>query len=138
MAHEPGEFDLIDRYFRSLGAKRSDVVVAIGDDAAVVVPQRSHALCLASALGAVEDDACALATRLVNEALASIAGDGGEPTWATLAMSLDTADATWLEQFACALHRQLDAAGIALIGGDTTSGTNLVVLQLFGFRAEAQ
>ena len=43
-----GEFELIERYLSRLGARRDDVVLAVGDDAALVRPPQGLELALAA------------------------------------------------------------------------------------------
>jgi len=52
---------------------------------------------------------------------------GAEPRWMTLALTLVDADAAWLEEFAEGLYEAAAEWGVALVGGDTTSGDQLVV-----------
>ena len=58
---------------------------------------------------------------------------GAVPRWMTLALTLADADEVWLEGFARGLFDAAASAGVALVGGDTTRGEQLVVsVQVLG------
>ncbi len=52
---------------------------------------------------------------------------GARPLWMTLALTLDDADPDWLEKFSAGLFASANEHVVALVGGDTTSGDNVVV-----------
>ena len=52
---------------------------------------------------------------------------GAIPRWMTLALTLTRAEPDWLERFAAGLHEAARDSDVALIGGDTTRGEQLVV-----------
>jgi thiamine-monophosphate kinase len=55
------------------------------------------------------------------------------PRWMTLALTLATNDAGWLERFSTGLFEAANEYSVELIGGDTTSGTDTVVtVQIVG------
>ena len=133
------EFELIDRYFAACGAEREDVVTGVGDDAAILRPAASGRL-----LWAVDTlvagrhfpegaDPAAIGHKALAVNLSDIAAMGGEPAWATLALTLPAADPDWLAGFAegfCALAR---AHGVALVGGDTTRGPLAITVSVSGW-----
>ena len=54
----PGEFDIIDRYFRRAPSGRDDVVLGIGDDGAVLrVPPGQRLVTAMATLGPADWDA---------------------------------------------------------------------------------
>ena len=135
MQATPGEFELIDQHLRSVGASRTDVALGVGDDAALLTPAPDITLCVASAWALCERDTEALAKRLLAQAQHTLAANGATPAWATLSLTLPAPDPTWLAAFSRALHRVLANAGIALVGGDTTGGSNMVMLELIGTKS---
>jgi thiamine-monophosphate kinase len=133
------ESALIERYFRGLGAQRSDVPLGIGDDAAVLECPRDAQLVAATdtlVAGVHFPPATAPAAvghRALAVNLSDLAAMGARPAWALLALTLPEADAGWLAEFAAGLARLARAHGVALVGGDTTRGPLCVTLQLLGF-----
>ncbi len=135
-----GEFELIDRYFtRSCAAAaRPDVVLGIGDDAAVLrLPENMDLVAAVDTL--VEgrhfphgSTPRSIGHRALAVNLSDLAAMGATPRWATLALTLPRADAAWLEEFSAGLDRLAEAYGVALVGGDTTAGPMTISLQLLG------
>jgi thiamine-monophosphate kinase len=132
------ESQLIDRFFRELGAPRTDVALGIGDDAALVrVPADSElALTTDALIEGVHFLPAAPARSLGHRALAvnlsDIAAMGANPSWALLALNLPQADEVWLQGFAAgfgALSRQY---GVALVGGNISRGPLSITVQLAG------
>jgi thiamine-monophosphate kinase len=128
------EFELIERFFAPLGAARGDVVLGIGDDAAVVAPPAgatTHSTC--ATLVPVEGaDPAGLAALLLDRALADLATVSAEPAWMTLALTLPSPDEAWLEAFGRSLGEAANPHRIALVGGDTTRGPTTITLFLHG------
>lgn len=115
-----GEFDLIERYFRNLGAARRDVSVPMGDDAAVLQVPPAHGLRVAAAsVAPPNDDAPArsgfIAREAVLRACAALREQDASPAWATLALTLSRVESRWLERFAHALDQVLVDSGVALV-----------------------
>jgi thiamine-monophosphate kinase len=140
-----GEFELIDRYFkRPVGAAglRPDVILGIGDDAALLRPPQGIDLVAAvDTLVAgrhfpVDSDPRSIGHRALAVNLSDLAAMGATPAWATLALTIPTADAGWLEGFAAGLTQLADAHGVALVGGDTTAGPLTISLQILGWVAQ--
>lgn len=130
------EFELIRRYFQRDGSAPG-VVVGVGDDGAVVRPEPGRELVavvdtLVEGVHFPPDiDAADLGFRCVAVNLSDIAAMGARPRWMTLALTIPEADERWLEGFSGGLA---EAAGdVALIGGDTTRGSVIVVsVQIIG------
>lgn len=133
------EFDLIARYFKPLEITSPELLLGIGDDAAVVaVPPPAHLVVAVDTL--VEGvhfpqglRADAIGHRLAAVNLSDLAAMGADPRFATLALTLPDINESWLAAFAAGLGRALKMAGVSLIGGDTTRGPLTLTLQLLGF-----
>jgi thiamine-monophosphate kinase len=134
-----GETELIDRYFRLLGAVRTDVALGIGDDAALLrVPAGAELVQTTDALvsGAhflADDDPEAIGHRLLAANLSDVAAMGGEPAWALLSLTLPSADEAWLAAFARGFGLLARAQGVALVGGNLARGPLQASLTLSGF-----
>ena len=132
------EFALIDRFFASLGARRDDVVLGVGDDAALLAVPPGHEL--VAAVDTVvagrhfPDDTAAddVGWRSLAVNLSDLAAMGARPAWATLALTLPALDEDWLEGFAHGFGTLAAAHGVALVGGDTTRGPLTVSVQALG------
>lgn len=132
------EFDLIDRYFRGCGARRTDVRVGVGDDAAILeCPAGTE---LVAAVDTLVDGVhfphgsapASVGHRALAVNLSDLAAMGARPAWALLALTLPAADEPWLSEFAAGMAALARAHEVALVGGDTTSGPLCVTVQLLG------
>jgi thiamine-monophosphate kinase len=133
-----GEFELIDRYFRSAEPVADGVVLGIGDDAAVLELPAGRQL-VAAVDTLVEgrhfiagSDPRSIGHRALAVNLSDIAAMGATPAWATLALTLPAADAHWLAGFSAGLFQIAREHGVALVGGDTTRGPLTISVQLLG------
>src|SRR6202167_5951224 len=135
-----GEFDLIERFFaRSAGAAPGGgVILGIGDDAALL-RMPAHAELVAAVDTLVEgrhfpigSNARSIGHRALAVNLSDLAAMGALPTWATLALTMPSANGDWLRQFSGGLLDLADAHGVALVGGDTTRGPLTISVQLLG------
>ncbi len=141
MGHEDsqlGEFDVIRRFFTGIGAVRSDVVLGVGDDAALLqVPAEAELAAAVDTLVAGrhfphDSDARSIGYRALAVNLSDLAAMGATPAWATLALTLPSADPEWLERLSGGFSDLARAHGVALVGGDTTSGPLTVSVQILG------
>ena len=138
-----GEFDLIARYFSRPG-RRADVLLGVGDDAALLAVPPGQALVAATDtlvegrhfLPGTPPDAIGHQALAVN--LSDIAAMGAEPAWALLSLSLPQAEEDWLEAFADGLYRLAERSGVELVGGDTVRGPLVITIEVLGFVAAAQ
>ena len=136
-----GEFDLISRYFRH-GAAQHDaqqgVVLGIGDDAALLRPPEGSDLVVAvDTLVAgrhfpLGTGAHSVGHRALAVNLSDMAAMGAMPAWATLALTMPSADAAWLQGFSDGWFDLARAHGVTLVGGDTTRGPLTVSVQILG------
>jgi thiamine-monophosphate kinase len=134
-----GEFDLIQRYFKSQSQPAADgVPVGIGDDCAVINPTPGMQWLVSSDM--LVEGRHFLSTvapkRLGHKALAvnlsDLAACGATPRAFTLALSLPRVDETFLSGFAQGLFALARAHGIALVGGDTTAGPLNICITVMG------
>ena len=133
-----GEFELIDRYFRELGARRPDVVLGVGDDAAVLALATGKQL-LAATDTLVEgvhfptgSAPRSIGHRALAVNLSDLAAMGATPAWATLALTMPAPDLQWLQEFAAGFDELARRNDVALVGGDTTSGPLSISVTLLG------
>jgi thiamine-monophosphate kinase len=136
-----GEFELIDRYFAKVPGPRepaAGVILGIGDDAALLRVPDGQELVVAVDTIVVGRHflECAAPRAIGHRALAvnlsDMAAMGATPAWATLALTLPSADPVWLTGFSEGLHALAERHGVALVGGDTTAGPLTVSIQLLG------
>lgn len=131
------EFDLIAR-IRARAGTRDDVVLGIGDDAALLAMPPGMALVVtADTLNAgvhfFPDVAPAdLGWKALAVNLSDLAAMGARPAWCTLSLSLPQADPAWIEGFLDGFCDLAARHGIALVGGDTTRGPLSVSITAMG------
>ncbi|MBU2917409.1 thiamine-phosphate kinase [Psychrosphaera sp. F3M07] len=136
------EFELIRKYFSERGPKRKDVVLGVGDDAALTrVPQDKLLVVATDTM--VENthffpDASprSIGHRCLAVNLSDFAAMGAEPAWASVAITLPTSDEKWVEEFSNGLFEVAEYFNVQIIGGDTTQGPLTVTVCLKGFVPE--
>jgi thiamine-monophosphate kinase len=133
------EFELITHYFESQTVQRNDVVLGIGDDAAVLqCPEKQQ---LVSTMDTMVEgvhfdaniSAHAIGYKLAIVNLSDIAAMGAVPAWASLSLSMPVYDKVWLKDFSQGFLQALAAHHVQLIGGDTIRGALSFTCQLTGF-----
>ncbi len=133
-----GEFELIDRYFAQLGARRPDVSLGVGDDAALMNVPAGHELvaCVDTLVAGQhfphDSHADDIGWRALAVNLSDLAAMGATPAWATLALTMPALDEDWLEGFAAGLGAIATQHRVALVGGDTTRGPLTISVSLMG------
>lgn len=138
------EFSLIDHYFRRPGDGRADLLLGIGDDAAVMrVPAGQELVVTVDTLVAgvhfpLETAPAAIGHKALAVNLSDLAAMGATPAWATLALTLPAVDADWLQAFADGFFALADAHSIQLAGGDTTRGPLSITVQAMGMVPRGQ
>lgn len=132
------EFALIDRFFRDCGARRSDVALGIGDDAALLdCPPDMQLVAAIDTL--VQGNhfldhfpAESVGHRSLAVNLSDLAAMGAHPAWALLSLTLPQADADWLAGFARGFGAIARQYNVALVGGNTTAGPLCISVQVLG------
>jgi thiamine-monophosphate kinase len=136
-----GEFELIERYFARPGRPRAaapGVILGIGDDAALLrVPDDADLVAAVDTIVAGRHFLATTAPRAIGHRalavnLSDFAAMGATPAWATLALTIPSADSAWLAEFSAGLLALADRHGVTLVGGDTTAGPLTVSIQLLG------
>lgn len=137
-----GEFELIQRYFnRSAGrrghsmAESSDLLLGIGDDAALLRPNGRESLVVSTDMLVAgrhfprDTLPEAIGYRVLAVNLSDLAAMGARPAAVTLALSLPPSctRSEWLEPFCAGFFGLAESHGVPLVGGDTVSADQLTV-----------
>lgn len=126
------EFELIRRFF-DRNSNVPGVVVGVGDDGAVLIPDPSmqQVQVVDTLVEGVhfpsDTDPADTAYRAVAVNISDIAAMGACPRWMTLALTLRDSSEKWVESFSSGLFEAADEYEVALVGGDTTSGPVVTV-----------
>lgn len=133
------EFELIERIRARCNVARDDVVLGIGDDAALLEVPAGQVL-------AVSTDTLVAGVHFARDAqagdvgwkalavnLSDLAAMAATPAWASLALTLPGADAHWIDGFAEGFAELARQHRVALIGGDTTQGPLSITVTIHGF-----
>jgi len=138
------EFSLIEKYFSQQATSRDDVVLGIGDDAAVMqlAPNEQLVVSTDTLVEGVhfpkDTSAFDIGYKLMAVNLSDLASMGAQPRWASLALCLPESNEVWLEEFSAGLFELADKYSVQLIGGDTTRGPLTLSLTLQGTVTENQ
>ncbi len=136
-----GEFELIRRFF-TRPPRRFDVVQGVGDDCALLKPQKGNCLAITTDtlvegvhfLSGTHPES--LGHKVLAVSLSDLAAMGATPAWVSLALTLPSADENWLAAFSGGFAALADQYGVELVGGDTTRGPLSITVQAIGFVAE--
>jgi len=135
------EFDLIARIRSRADASRHDVVLGIGDDAALLAPAPGQHLVVAMdtlnagvhfPAGTAPAD---IGWKALAVNLSDLAAMGATPAWCTLSLSLPAGDDGFVDGFLDGFLALASAHGVALVGGDTTRGPLSACVTAHGFVA---
>ena len=135
-----GEFELIRNYFAAAPCAQGGegVALGIGDDCALLDVPFGEQLAISTdtlVAGVHFVDPCdpfLLGQRSLAVAASDLAAMGATPLAFTLALTLPTVTADWLQAYARGLNLMAQACGLRLIGGDTTRGPLCLTLTVFG------
>jgi thiamine-monophosphate kinase len=132
------EFAIIRQYFSAIGEPGADIVLGIGDDAAVVeVPAGFQQVVSIDTLTAdvhfpADTNPADVAYKALAVNVSDLAAMAATPSWFLLSISLPRVDPDWLGGFAAGLKQAAARFGLALIGGDTCRGALSISLQIAG------
>lgn len=138
------EFRLIESFFEQHRLGREDVVLGIGDDAALLrVPEGMQLVTavdtLISGVHFPENTpAEAIGHKAMAVNLSDLAAMGAEPAWATLSLSMPEPDESFLKGFCEGFFNLADKHNVELVGGDTVRGPLILTVQLNGFIPEGE
>ena len=133
------EFDLISRYFQNGFPSCPEVILGIGDDAALCSIPKGMQLAIAidTLVEGVHFPVITCPYDIGYKALAvnlsDLAAMGATPAWMTLALTIPQTDDAWLAPFSQGLLELAKVAQVSLIGGDTTCGSLTITIQVAGF-----
>ncbi len=131
------EFELIERFFAA-HIEDPAVRTGIGDDAAVISPPPGMDLVITTdtLVEGVHFPQQSPPHTIGHKALAvnlsDLASMGAQPKWVTLALTLPSADESWLAAFSEGFLRLAAEHEVALVGGDTTTGPLSITVQAIG------
>ncbi len=133
------EFQLIRQIQRETSVATScGVKLGIGDDAAVLeVPAGQHLVAATDTLNVgthfpQKTSPYDIAFKCLAVNLSDLAAMGASPRWALLSLSLPEADPKWMQSFTAGFKSLAQVYGVALVGGDTTSGPLSISLTALG------
>lgn len=133
------EFTLIDAIRRRTALARTDVLLGIGDDAAVleVPPGQALVAAIDTLVAGVHfplDTAAAdIGWKALAVNLSDLAAMGAKPAWALLALTLPQPDAAFVDGLAEGFLALAAPHRVALVGGDTTRGPLALSVAVHGF-----
>ena len=135
-----GEFELIRNFFAAAPCAQGGegVALGIGDDCALLSVPSGEQLAISTdtlVAGVHFADPCdpfLLGQRSLAVAASDLAAMGATPLAFTLALTLPTVEAAWLEAFTRGLNLMAQACDLRLIGGDTTRGPLCLTVTVFG------
>jgi len=128
-----GERRVVSLIRRRFGAKRADVLIGIGDDAALV---KTPGKLLLTTDVLVEDEDFRrhghpprlLGRKALNVNLSDIAAMGGRPLHALVGLAVPgDVEASWLRQFMGGFRAAARESGVALVGGDLSQGEKIMI-----------
>jgi len=128
-----GERRVISRIRRTFGEKRADVLLGIGDDAALVrVPGRllltTDILVEGQDFRLADHPPRLLGRKALNVNLSDIAAMGGRPRHALVGMALPgDVEERWLRRFMDGFRTAAREAGVALVGGDLSQAEEIMI-----------
>lgn len=131
------EFSLI-AWLKQQASADQDVVIGIGDDAAVVRPRQGYDL-LVTADSMVEgvhflpgSDPVSIGHKALAVSLSDIAAMGGKPRWVVVTVAMPKYDEAWFKSMIKSLLSLAEQHGIRLIGGDLTRGPLTITTVVHG------
>jgi thiamine-monophosphate kinase len=136
------EFNLIQKYFADASFVRKDVLIGIGDDAAITqVPVNQNLATTTDTLVQgvhflPNTSAQDIAHKAIAVNLSDLAAMGAEPSWISLSLSIPNVDEAWLRAFSEKVSELTQYFSVQLIGGDTVKGPLSITITAQGFVPE--
>lgn len=137
-----GEFELIKRVGSSIPAPGDDVIVGIGDDAAVIKTGNPNEYLLVTTDTLVAgqhfqidwSSALDIGIKASECNVSDIAAMGGKPTFMFVSLVLrDETPVEWVEELYRGLVESCQRNGVSILGGDTTQGpVEVISITLLG------
>jgi thiamine-monophosphate kinase len=133
------EFDCIQRFFSQKTNNRKDVILGIGDDAALLqVPLGQQLVVstdtLVSGRHFPENTSPAdIGYKALAVNLSDLAAMGADPAWVLLALTLPNVNEIWLRKFTDGFSSLVQRFQLQLVGGDMTQGPLTITFQAIGF-----
>jgi thiamine-monophosphate kinase len=131
------EFDLINEISHRI-CKRSDVVLGIGDDCALVLPTPGKTLAISTDTSVsgvhffAQTEPYLIGYKALAVNLSDLAAMGAKPLWYTLNLTLPGADFAFASELTRGMHTLAVEYGAGLIGGDTTAGPLAISITVIG------
>ena len=130
---ELGERRVISRIRRAFGEPRKDILIGIGDDAALV--KAPNSLLLTTDILVEDEDfrravhpPRLLGRKALNVNLSDIAAMGGRPLHALVGMAAPgNLEESWLRQFMAGFRSAAREARVALVGGDLSKSEKIMI-----------
>lgn len=124
---------------RARAGMRDDVLLGIGDDAAILcVPPGFDLVVSTDTLNvgvhfSPDTTVCDIGWKALAVSLSDLAAMGARPAWCTLNLTLPYADSDWLDAFLDGFLELAAQHHVALVGGDTTRGPLSITVTAHGF-----
>ena len=138
------EIEVIEALQESTRVAPENVILGIGDDAAVTKIEPGYQLVTATDVIAAGThypegiDAQAIGHRSLAVNLSDIAAMGATPVWANLIFSVPVIKKDWVDKFILGFSSLANANNVTLIGGDTIRGPEFFAVSLQGIVADNQ
>lgn len=137
------EFEFIRHYLQKQ-QQDHQVLLGIGDDAAIIRPREGYDLCFSADMllkdrhffADVEPEDLAWKILAVN--ISDMAAMGARPKWALLSAGLPKLEPDWLTRFCQGLFELANRFGVTLVGGDTTRGDLVFNVTIIGELPQGQ
>ncbi|HKQ30936.1 MAG TPA: thiamine-phosphate kinase [Burkholderiales bacterium] len=136
------EFELIQKFFAAQPVARDEVVIGIGDDAAVLTPPAGMQLVvttdtLVEGVHFLPDaDPADVGHKALAANLSDLAAMGAEPAWFLLNIVLPVNDEGWVHGFCEGLFALASTHKVQLVGGNTSRGPLVIAIEAHGFVSE--
>jgi len=140
----PSEFKIIQQLANSQSIRRDEVVLGIGDDAAVLNIPEDHELVVSTdTLNAgvhFPDNTFArdIGYKSLAVNLSDLAAMGADPIAVNLSLSLPDPDSHWIQDFTDGFFSLARIYNVQLMGGDTTRGPLSISVTIFGMVPKGQ